>query len=325
MRSRNDGPRALTGRAADGDRTALARALTLIENGGESAQEVLAALPPGAPTATVVGITGAPGAGKSTLTDALITVLRTRGSRVAVLAVDPSSPFSGGAMLGDRVRMLGHATDPDVYVRSMASRGHLGGLSRATPQAVRALAAVGFDPVLVETVGVGQSEVAVAATADTTIVVVNPGWGDSVQAGKAGLLEVGDVFVVNKADREGAAATVQDLEGMLRTSGAHAGTRDGGNQWRAPVLTTVATDGTGVVWVADAIAAHRAFLERGDALRERREQRVRHELRGLVLEALAADADARCDGPGFERLVAEVAAGALDPYTAASDLLAGEG
>jgi LAO/AO transport system kinase len=178
-------------------------------------------------------------------------------------------------------------------------------------------------------VGVGQSEVAVAATADTTIVVVNPGWGDSVQAGKAGLLEVGDVFVVNKADREGAAATVQDLEAMLRNSGQQAGKQagadDGANRWRAPVLTTVATDGTGVVWVADAIAAHRTFLERGDALRERREQRVRHELRGLVLEALSADADARCDGPGFERLVAQVAAGALDPYTAASDLLAREG
>ena len=190
--------------AAHGDRSALARMLSLVERGGDDAHAALIALGPVVPEAHVVGITGAPGAGKSTLTAALVRALRASGARVGVLAVDPSSPFTGGAILGDRIRMLEHEGDPDVYVRSMASRSHFGGLARATPQAVRVLDRAGFDPVLVETVGVGQSEVAVAATADTTVVVVNPGWGDAVQAAKAGLLEVGDVFVVNKADRPGA-------------------------------------------------------------------------------------------------------------------------
>ncbi|MET0628195.1 MAG: methylmalonyl Co-A mutase-associated GTPase MeaB [Acidimicrobiia bacterium] len=307
---------ALVARLADGDRAALARLLTLAEAGGADTQSVLTALHPQVPSATVVGITGAPGAGKSTLTNRLIAAFRARGARVGVLAVDPSSPFSGGAILGDRVRMQDHEPDPDVYVRSMATRGQLGGLAGATPRFVRVLDAAGFDPVLVETVGVGQSEVAVAAAADTTVVVVTPGWGDSVQASKAGLLEVGDVFVVNKADRAATAATVRDLEAMLATAGPRG--------WSPPVLTTVATDGTGVAEVAACIEAHRVHLVASDALEERRERRVRDELRGLVLEALAQQADEVCTGSAFDSVVARVAAGSVDLYTASSDLLASE-
>ncbi|HXY91448.1 MAG TPA: methylmalonyl Co-A mutase-associated GTPase MeaB, partial [Acidimicrobiia bacterium] len=188
--------------ASSGDRAALAKLLTVVETGGEPAREALAALAVRAGDhAAIVGVTGAPGAGKSTLTDRLVAQLRAGGERVAVLAVDPTSPFSGGAILGDRVRMQDHDTDEGVFVRSMASRGELGGLSRAAPHAVRVLDAAGFAWVIVETVGVGQVEVAIAGTADTTVVVVTPGWGDAIQASKAGLLEIGDVFVVNKADR----------------------------------------------------------------------------------------------------------------------------
>ena len=203
-----------------GERAALARLLSVIESGGADARAALAALPGAAPaSAWMVGITGAPGAGKSTLTDRLVAVLRRAGEQVAVLAIDPSSPFTGGAILGDRVRMQSHESDPGVFVRSMATRGHLGGLSSATPHAVRVLDAAGFDRVVIETVGVGQVEVEIAGAADTTVVVVKPGWGDAIQAGKAGLLEVGDVFVVNKADRDGVAATVRDLNGMLELAG----------------------------------------------------------------------------------------------------------
>ena len=207
---------ALVDATGHGDRAALARLLTIVESGGDAARDALAALPGhGAGNAAVVGITGAPGAGKSTLTDGLVARLRRAGDRVAVLAIDPTSPFTGGAILGDRVRMQDHDTDDGVFVRSMATRGEMGGLSRAAPHAVRVLDAAGYAWILVETVGVGQVEVAIAGTADTTIVVVTPGWGDAIQASKAGLLEIGDVFVVNKADRGGTDATVRDLQGML--------------------------------------------------------------------------------------------------------------
>ena len=204
----------------DVDRVALARLLSIVEAGGEAAHAAMAALPvTAADAAWTVGVTGAPGAGKSTLTAALVRHLRLTGARIGVLAIDPSSPFTGGAILGDRVRMHDHTTDPDVFIRSMATRGHHGGLARAVPQAIRVLAAAGHDWIVVETVGVGQVEVEIAGTADTTVVVVNPGWGDGVQAAKAGLLEIGDVFVVNKADRDGVAATVHDLQGMLDLAG----------------------------------------------------------------------------------------------------------
>ncbi len=234
-----------------GDRAALARLLSVVEAGGDDARAAMAALPvTAADTAWTVGITGAPGAGKSTLTAALVRHLRAVGARIGVLAIDPSSPFTGGAILGDRVRMHDHTTDPDVFIRSMATRGHLGGLARAVPQAIRVLAAAGHDWIVVETVGVGQVEVEIAGTADTTVVVVNPGWGDGVQAAKAGLLEIGDVFVVNKADRDGVAATVHDLEAMLELAGERS--------WRPPVLETVATDDRGVDTLLDAICRHRA-------------------------------------------------------------------
>ncbi len=302
----------LVERTVRGERLALARLLSVIEAGGDGARDALAALTGRPPTASVVGITGAPGAGKSTLTDRLVAEWRAVGERVAVLAIDPSSPFTGGAILGDRVRMQRHEIDPDVFVRSMASRGSLGGLAMATPHAVRALDAAGFDRVVIETVGVGQVEVAVAGAADTTVVVVNPGWGDAVQAGKAGLLEIGDVFVVNKADRAGADATIRDLRGMLDLS------RRG--SWVPPVLATVATDGTGVGSLAAEIRAHGEHLEASSELGERRERRVRDEVRGLLVEQLSRDADAYCRGPAFDTVVERVAAGGLDPYTAATQL-----
>jgi LAO/AO transport system kinase len=260
-----------------------------------------------------VGMTGAPGSGKSTLTDKLIGLIRGGGHEVGVLAIDPSSPFSGGAILGDRIRMQDHATDEGVFIRSMATRGHLGGLSLATPQAVRILDAAGKPWIIIETVGVGQVEVEVAGAADTTVVVVNPRWGDGVQANKAGLLEIADVLVVNKADREGASDTVRDLELMLEL----AGERD----WRPPIVETVATDGRGVGDLWQAVHDHRAYLEADGRLERRRDSRLRDELRAIVHERLREGADARCRGEQFDRLVEQVAARELDPYAAADELL----
>ncbi len=313
---------ALVDATAHGDRAALARLLTIVESGGDGARDALTALPDAtAGNAAVVGITGAPGAGKSTLTDGIVGRLRAAGARVAVIAVDPTSPFTGGAILGDRVRMQDHDTDDGVFVRSMATRGELGGLSRAAPHAVRVLDAAGFAWILVETVGVGQVEVAVAKTADTTVVVVTPGWGDAIQASKAGLLEIGDVFVVNKADRGGVEATVNDLQGMLML-GASTGQRDDGPQaWSPPIVPTVAIDGRGLDELVDAVTAHRRYLESSGELARRRELRVRDELRGIVLERVATRADAICSGPRFDSVAARVAAGFLDPYTAATELV----
>jgi len=299
--------------ARRGDRVALARLLSVVEAGGDDARAALSALPVTvADDAWTVGITGAPGAGKSTLTDQLVGHLRAAGERVAVLAVDPSSPFTGGAILGDRVRMQRHATDLDVFIRSMATRGHLGGLARATPQAARVLAAAGYRWILVETVGVGQVEVEIARAADTTVVVVNPGWGDGVQAAKAGLLEIGDVFAVNKADRAGLAATVHDLRAMLELAGPR--------PWMPPVVETVATDDRGVVELLDAIRAHRTSLVDSDRLAEVRERRIADEIRALVLDQLTKQADDFCSGPRFATVVRQVADGTSDPYTAATIL-----
>ncbi len=299
-----------------GDRGALARLLSVVETGGDDARVAMAALPVSAADAAwTIGVTGAPGAGKSTLTAALVRHVRATGARIGVLAVDPSSPFTGGAILGDRVRMHDHTTDPDVFIRSMASRGHLGGLARAVPQAIRVLAAAGHEWIVVETVGVGQAEVEIAGTADTTVVVVNPGWGDGVQAAKAGLLEIGDVFVVNKADRDGVAATVHDLQAMLELAGERA--------WRPPVLETVATDDRGVDALLDAIGRHRAAHEGSDALVARRERRIADEIRGLVLDRLIKQADDFCSGTRFATVVNRVADGESDPYTAATLLTEG--
>ncbi|WP_425489392.1 methylmalonyl Co-A mutase-associated GTPase MeaB [Nocardioides piscis] len=262
-----------------------------------------------------MGITGSPGVGKSTSTNALVAELRKAGKRVGVLAIDPSSPFSGGALLGDRVRMQDHALDPDVFIRSMASRGHLGGLSWTTPQALRVLDAAGFDVILVETVGVGQSEVEIAGLADTTLVLLAPGMGDGIQAAKAGILEIGDVYVVNKADREGADRVRRDLRSML----ALAQRRDGA--WRPPIVKTVAAKGEGLDEVAHELDRHLAWLRDSGELDVRRTRRARDEIEAIALTRLRsqwADVHARSELDG---LAARVAAGATDPYAAADVLL----
>ena len=305
---------ALVGRALAGDRVATAKLLSLVEQGGEGARAVVSRLHPHTGRAWSVGITGAPGAGKSTLTDELVMCMRDEDLDVGVLAVDPSSPFSGGAILGDRVRMQRHSTDPGVFMRSMASRGHLGGLALATPQAVRVLDAVGKEWVIVETVGVGQVEVEIASQADTTIVVVNPGWGDEVQAAKAGLLEIADIFVVNKADRPGADVTVSDLAGMLDL-----GSR---KRWQPPIVRTIATTGDGLAELWDEIGAHREFLEADGAVDARRRARLVDEIRGLLAERLLERAGAMTEGAAFDALVDAVADRTSDPYTAVDALLA---
>jgi LAO/AO transport system kinase len=304
---------ALVERALEGDRRSIAKVLSLVERGGEGARVAIRMLHPRTGNAWSIGITGAPGAGKSTLTDALVGRLRATGGEVGVLAVDPTSPFSGGAILGDRVRMQSHTTDPGVFIRSMATRGHLGGLALATPQAVRVLDAVGKAWIVIETVGVGQVEVEIAGHADTTVVVVNPGWGDSVQTAKAGLMEIADVFVVNKADRPGSAETQSDLVGMLELSSRRV--------WRPPIVRTVATTGEGVDELFEAIAAHRSHLEATGDADARRRARLREELRGLVAAEMLERASKLCSGQRFETIVDDVARRARDPYSAADELL----
>jgi LAO/AO transport system kinase len=304
----------LVTRALDGDRVAIAKLLSAIEQGGADARAAIAELHPKTGGAWSIGITGAPGAGKSTLTDQLIAQIRATGAEVGVLAIDPSSPFSGGAILGDRVRMQQHATDDGVFIRSMATRGHLGGLAVATPHALRVLDAVGKPWIIVETVGVGQVEVEIAGHADTTVVVVNPGWGDAVQAAKAGLLEIANVFVVNKADRAGAADAVRDLQGQLEMGSS--------SDWKPPIVRTVATTGEGVDELWAAIGRHRAHLEADGRLAERRRDRLRAELRSIVAERLAERAQALCAGPEFDAIVDDVQSHRRDPYSAVDELLA---
>ncbi len=297
---------------------ATARLLTLVESGGGPAAAVAALLSGRPRPAAIVGITGAPGAGKSTLTGELIRLLRERGRTVAVLAVDPSSPFSGGALLGDRVRMADHAVDPGVFIRSMASRGHLGGLAAATPAAADLLAALGFDTVLIETVGVGQSEVDVMRLADTVAVVLAPGMGDGVQAAKAGILEIADVLVVNKADHEGTASTVRDLRGMVALG--RGGVAEPGS-WRIPVLSTVAVRGTGVVELLAELDRHCEHIADTGELVERRRRRAATAVSAVVLERISS----LLGGPGGAELLsragAEVAAGHTDAYRAADDVI----
>ena len=308
-------PAELLDAARAGDRAALARLLSMVERGGEDARAVGRAGHGLGRDAYTVGITGAPGAGKSTLTSALVGVVRRRGDRVAVLAIDPSSPFSGGAILGDRVRMGEHALDEGVFIRSMATRGHLGGLAVSAPEAVRVLTVAGFPWVLLETVGVGQVEVEVAGHADTTMVVVNPGWGDAVQANKAGLMEVADVFVVNKADRPGADETARDLRRMLAMAQPRSG-------WQPPVLCATATTGEGVEEVWQAVLDHRAHLEATSELVERRRRRAAEEVTRLVTARMLERARAVSAGARAAELAAAVAEGDLDPWTAADELLA---
>ncbi len=315
--ARSSDPDELFQAARSGDRAALARLLSLIERGGEPARRVGRLAYPESGQAYTVGLTGAPGAGKSTLTSAMITHLRSVDIEVAVLAIDPSSPFTGGAILGDRVRMQDHATDPGVFIRSMATRGHLGGLSLATPEAVRLLDAVGRRWVLVETVGVGQVEVEVAGKADTTVVVVNPGWGDSVQANKAGLMEIADVFVINKADRNGVAETRRDLEQMLDLSDLPH------ESWRPPIVATVGSTGEGVTELWDAVVSHRTYAEQSGQLAERRSFRAGEELREIVANRLREKARSLCTGERWDELTGAVGQQTTDPWTAADEMLSG--
>ena len=298
--------------ARSGDRASLARLLSIVERGGPEARELGRATHPLGGAAYTVGITGAPGAGKSTLTNELVRHVRATGPSVAVLAIDPSSPFSGGAILGDRVRMQDHTGDPDVFIRSMATRGHLGGLALSTLEAIRLLDAAGWPWIVVETVGVGQVEVDVVGAADTTVVVVNPGWGDAVQANKAGLLEIADVFVVNKADRPGADEARRDLDRMLDLTNP--------TRWRPPIIATTASTGDGIDDLWSAISDHRAHLTSTGELAERRTSHVSDELTEIVGALLRERANAAA-GDRLEALAARVVARELDPWTAAQELL----
>jgi LAO/AO transport system kinase len=296
----------------------IARAITLIENDSDDGRKLLAELigqNSGAARAAVVGLTGAPGVGKSTTTSALVHEFRRRGLRVAVLAIDPSSPFSGGALLGDRIRMQEHSADPDVYIRSMASRGHLGGLAAATGRVLRVLDAAGFNLVLVETVGVGQSEVEIAATADTTVVLIAPGMGDAVQAAKAGLLEIGDVYAVNKADRDGADSAERELRSMIGL-----GMRDA-SDWTPLVVRTVASTAMGIPDLVDAIDAHQQWLDVTGALAHRRLTRARAEILHIAVDRIEREMQQGTRGKALDLLAAKVADGKLDPHQAVEQLL----
>lgn len=308
----------LVEQARQGRPRAVARLISLIEGGSPHLREVMAALAPLAGGAYVVGVTGSPGVGKSTSTSALVTAYRKAGKRVGVLAVDPSSPFSGGALLGDRVRMSEHASDPGVYIRSMATRGHLGGLAWAAPQAIRVLDAAGCDVVLVETVGVGQSEVEIAAQADTSVVMLAPGMGDGIQAAKAGILEIGDVYVVNKADRDGADATARELGHMLGLGEARAP-----GDWRPPIVKTVAARAEGVDEVVQALEKHRAWMEERGVLAERRLRRAAGEVETIAVTALRARIGDLHGDRRLGALAERVAAGELDAYAAADELVVG--
>ena len=302
---------ALIERALSGDRRGIAQLISLVEDGSSDLGTVMRTIYPRTGNAYTIGITGAPGAGKSTLTEQIVGRARRDDHRVGVLAIDPSSPFSGGALLGDRVRMQSHATDPDVFIRSMATRGHLGGISLATPEAVRVLDAAGKDIVVIETVGVGQAEVEITDACDTTLVVVNPGWGDAIQAAKAGLMEIADVFVVNKADRAGAKDSVRELKQMLEMADA---------EWKPEVIETIATKGEGIDELWTAIEKHRAYQEEHGLLEARRRRRVEREIREIVAERFRhrVEIDAH---DLLASLSDDVTARRLDPYAAADTLI----
>ncbi len=303
-------------RARDGDPRALARLVSLVENGSPALRPVMKALAPLTGQARVIGLTGPPGVGKSTVTAALVAAYRERGLRVGVLAVDPTSPFTGGALLGDRVRMQEHATDPGVFIRSMATRGHLGGLSGAAPQALRVLDAAGYGVLLVETVGVGQAEVEVASLAETTLVMVAPGAGDSVQAAKAGILEVADIFVVNKADQPGAQETVRDLRTVVALA------RRGAGEWRPPIVTTIAVKGDGIGDLVAEVDAHWSWLDSSGRRDARRRARAREEIAAIAVAELRERVGGLPGDSRLDALAARVAAGELDPFAAADELVA---
>ncbi|HEY1616160.1 MAG TPA: methylmalonyl Co-A mutase-associated GTPase MeaB [Streptosporangiaceae bacterium] len=310
-------PEALIAAARGGDPRALARLISLVENSAAELRQVMKVIAPMAGGAQVIGLTGAPGVGKSTVTGALVRAYRAQGRRVGVLAVDPTSPFSGGALLGDRVRMQDHATDEGVFIRSMASRGHLGGLAWSTPQALRILDAAAFDVLLVETVGVGQAEVKIASLADTTLVVVAPGMGDSIQAAKAGILEIADAFVVNKSDRPGAQEVVRDLRTMLAMAGY------GPQDWKPPIVSTTASSGTGIDDLVEALGKHQEWLAGSGEGDRRRRSRAREEISAIAVAELRRRLGGLPGESRLEDLAAHVAAGDIDPYTAADELIGG--
>lgn len=303
-------------KAAPARARALGRLLSLVEQDSPQLAELSRRLVGRGGRAQIVGLTGAPGVGKSTSTAALVGAWRRAGRQVGVVAVDPSSPFSGGALLGDRIRLQEHTTDPGVFIRSMASRGHLGGVSVAVPLALRVLDAAGCDVILVETVGVGQSEVDVATLADTTLVLTMPGMGDDIQAAKAGIAEIGDVFVINKADRGGAEAARRHLRAALDMGGRAS------SGWQPPIVLTVATTGVGVAEVAEQIAAHRTYLEASGELDRRRLGRARREVEALALARLRREFAER-SRTALDEAAAQVAAGSTDAVSAAATLLEG--
>ena len=298
-------------RARAGDIRALARLLSLVEDSSPRVRSVIKELLPHAGGARIIGLTGSPGVGKSTVTGALVSAFRAAGARVAVLAVDPTSPFTGGALLGDRVRMQQHATDEGVFIRSMASRGHLGGLAASTPQAIRVLDAAGFELIIIETVGVGQAEVAIASLADSVVVLLAPGMGDAIQAAKAGLLEVADLFVVNKADKPDAQQVVRDLRNMIAR--ADRGPAD----WKPPILTVIATQGEGISELVTRLEAHWSWLNSTGELARRRQARAREEITALAFAALRG----RLAADRVDALARQVADGTMDPFQAAEELL----
>lgn len=307
-------PAELLAAAQAGERSAIARLISFVERGGETAAAVSRLTWSFARQSAVIGLTGAPGAGKSTLTNTLVKAVRAKGERIGVLAIDPSSPFTNGAILGDRVRMQDHATDEGVFIRSMATRGHVGGLSLATPEAARVLAAVGYPTVLIETVGVGQVEVEIAGAADTTVVVVNPGWGDSVQANKAGLLEVADVFVINKADRPGVAEVRRDLEAMLDMHTAL-------GPWRPPIVEAIAAKNEGADGVWEAIDAHRAHMLETGELERRQAKRAAAEVREIIVRTIERRAVDALHSDEGKALCDAVTEGSIDPHAAADKIL----
>jgi LAO/AO transport system kinase len=308
----------LVERTCKGEPRAVARLISLVENDSPALREVAAALVGHGTGAQVVGLTGAPGVGKSTATSALVSRLRADGKRIGVLAVDPSSPFSGGALLGDRVRMQDHATDDGVFIRSMASRGQLGGLSAAVPQAIRILDAAGCDVILVETVGVGQAEVEIASLADTTVLVLAPGLGDGIQAAKAGIIEVADVYVVNKADRDGADQVARDLKYMQSLGGRHSTA----GAWRPLIVKTVASRGEGIDDVVAAIGKHRDWMEQHDELERRRRARAATEIESIAVGEVRQRFAQVHGSAALDAAAQRVVDGGTDPFAAADDLIA---
>jgi LAO/AO transport system kinase len=298
-------------RARAGDTRALARLLSLVEDSSPRVRSVIKELLPSSGGARVIGLTGSPGVGKSTVTGALVGAFRAAGARIAVLAVDPTSPFTGGALLGDRVRMQQHATDEAVFIRSMASRGHLGGLAASTPQAIRVLEAAGFELIIIETVGVGQAEVAIASLADSVVVLLAPGMGDAIQAAKAGILEVADLFVVNKADKPDTQQVVRDLRNMIALAD------HGPDDWKPPIITTIAMKGEGIEELVTRLDAHWSWLNSTGELARRRQGRAREEITALAFAALRGGLAA----DRVDALARQVADGSLDPFGAAEELL----